>query len=155
MVDYSKHILTWPHHKSKDGKKKQWDRRTERDEGMKKRNNTWEGRKQEIKWQTLKCSQSLHCLQLLPAEVKFRRAAGSKVSTSCTGGLGEPACTKLMGNCSVRLLLSLEQGLEGGGGGPWDGRQHGVNQMLPSNNSEDGGIRQRKIMFSQTTGDTR
>lgn len=77
------------------------------------------------------------------------------MSRSCTGGSEEPACTKLMGNCSVWLLPSLEQGLKGeGGGGPRDGRQHGVNQTLPINSDEDGGGNKiKKVMFSQTTED--
>lgn len=47
-----------------------------------------------------------------PPGVKTRGAGGGTASRSCTGGLEEPACTKLMGNCSVWLLPSLEQGLE-------------------------------------------
>lgn len=52
-----------------------------------------------------------------PLGSKFRAAGGSTASRCCTGALGEPACTKLMGNRSVWLLPSLEQGLEGGGRG--------------------------------------
>lgn len=52
-----------------------------------------------------------------PLGSKFRAAGGSTASRRCTGVLGEPACTKLMGNRSVWLLPSLEQGLDGGGRG--------------------------------------
>lgn len=59
----------------------------------------------------------LCCLQFTPTTVKLGGNCRQHSERSCTGGLEEPACTKLMGNCSVWLLPSLEQGLEGGSGG--------------------------------------
>lgn len=71
-------------------------------------------REGEIKWQTLKCSSSLHCRRLAPG---WREDAGKQRAVQRAGaapeGSEEPACTKLMGNRSEWLLPSLEQGLEG------------------------------------------
>lgn len=94
-----------------------------------------------------------------PRGSKFRAAGGSTASRRCTRVLGEPVCTKLMGNCSVWLLPSLEQGLEGGGqrgregGVPRDGRQHRADQTLPDNSgvgNQKNNMKEKKVM-SQTT----
>lgn len=95
-----------------------------------------------------------------PLGSKFRAAGGSTASRRCTGALGEPARTKLMGNRSVWLLPSLEQGLEGGGrrgregGVPRDGRQHRADQTLPDNSAvgnQKNNMKEKKVMLSQTT----
>lgn len=108
---------------------------------MEKRNNTGEGKEGENKMADSKVppATALPVARTGKGE-SWGGPAGSTVSRSYTGGSEEPACTKLMGNCSVWLLPSLEQGLKGeGGGGPRDGRQHGVNQTLPINSDEDSG----------------
>lgn len=68
-----------------------------------------------------------------------------------------------MGNCSVWLLPSLEQELEGesvgGAEGGWRSTRweaaQGKNQMLLINNEEETQKnKKKKVMFSQTTEDT-
>lgn len=59
------------------------------------------------------CSRLLYCRQLTQQRLNQQGAAGSTASSGCSTGTEEPACTKLMGNCSDWLLPSLEQGLEG------------------------------------------
>lgn len=62
------------------------------------------------------CSRPLYCQQLTQHRPKQWGAAGSTAVLGRNAGTGEPACTKLMGNCSDWLLPSLEQGLEEGKG---------------------------------------
>lgn len=51
-----------------------------------------------------------------PTKARLGETAGSTACRSSTGGLEEPACTKLMGNCSGWLLPSPGAGAGEGGG---------------------------------------
>lgn len=114
--------------------------------------NTGGGRKRR-KGEAQQCGSSLHCQQLRPSRGRShgKLRAVQRVGAAAggpAGGVDGPACTKLMGNRSERLLPPLERGQQGRGGwtggGPRDGRQHGGKQTSSMKTAGTGGGQKMK-----------
>lgn len=102
-----------------------------------KRNNTGEGTTGETKRQTLRVQPAAVLPAARPAEVKFTGSCRQYSEPGLHRRFGGACMHKTDGKlfCVAAPIPGAGAGGKGGGG-PRDGRQHRVNQMLPVNSGE-------------------